>query len=173
VSRALDALRKMIGRRDERRFELAVDARGFSKGDTPGHDFHGNQYSDGAGGGMEEQHAISARLNAQNEREANFQRDSNWSRLMSAQTSGEKNQIVNQMTPAEARVHLARLNAAPGDDPVARQALTMRASAKFTVEHSKDGNKWEPAGHFHEKDIADITARGLAGSGLKTRVTPA
>lgn len=43
---------------------------------------------------------------------------------------------------------------------------------RFRVERSKRGGPWESAGEFYEKAIADITARGLAGSGLRTRIVP-
>jgi len=62
-------------------------------------------------------------------REAAFQQDAAYKRLMTAPPD-DVGAIVGRMAPEEAAAHLDRLNAAPGDNPVARAALEARAAAE-------------------------------------------
>lgn len=61
-------------------------------------------------------------------RETEFNQGANYQKLMSAKP-GEHEAMVANMAPEEAQSHLARLDAAPGDNPAARQALEARITA--------------------------------------------
>ena len=52
--------------------------------------------------------------------------ESQWQQLMGASKEG-KAAIVAKMTPEQARAHLRRLDAAPGNDPAAHAALVGKA----------------------------------------------
>jgi hypothetical protein len=61
-------------------------------------------------------------------REAAFNRDTAYKNLMTAKPE-DVGSAVGKMTPEEAQSHLDRLNAAPGDNPVARAALEARTAS--------------------------------------------
>jgi hypothetical protein len=69
----------------------------------------------------------SQRIRDQFAREAAFQQDADYKNLMTARPKDVEN-LVARMSPGEAQTHLERLDAAPGDNPVARAALEARAA---------------------------------------------
>jgi hypothetical protein len=112
-----------------------------------------------------EQHEISARLKKTTERETAFRHDTNYKRLMEAKKE-DKHKIVAEMSPAEAKLHLERLNSAPGDDPAARKALESKIQAHDALALDKASVRTiDVDGHLHiaESNISKATVNPYIG----------
>jgi hypothetical protein len=106
----------------------------------------------------ESQDEISQRLRVQNKREEETRLNSAWIKLMEAPRE-QKAALIAKMSPADAKIHLARLDAAPGDDPEVRKHLTAKAAHVVTaidlVNTSRFGAKLIKAAKGYSIELID------------------